>query len=134
MNQTVYRTTSRATYNQPDLHVNGTAVFIFTMLLLIDALGTTWMAIEGVGVGWLLVFSIGLAIIATYILVGWQMAKQWEKAVVLRFGKFKALKGPPSRRAVLPGKELAPGILIGCFGSSFSFGCWLPGWRRGLPP
>jgi len=33
-------------------------------------------------------------LIAAYILFGFKIADQWEKAVVLRFGKFSGLKGP----------------------------------------
>ena len=39
-------------------------------------------------------FLIILIIIATYLLLSTQVASQWEKAVVLRFGKFRSLKGP----------------------------------------
>ena len=95
MNQNIYRTTNRAQgYNQSDLHANGIAIFIFSILLLVDTIGSTWMAIAGVSIGWILAFSIILLIIAIYIIVGLKVAKQWEKAVVLRFGKFSSLKGP----------------------------------------
>ena len=40
------------------------------------------------------VYLIILIIIATYLLLATQVASQWEKAVVLRFGKFRNLKGP----------------------------------------
>jgi len=95
MNQNIYRGSSRAqAYNQPDLHANGIAILIFSILIIADTIITAWMAIERVSIGWILAFSIGLMIIAIYIIVGLKVAKQWEKAVVLRFGKFSSLKGP----------------------------------------
>ena len=39
-------------------------------------------------------WSIIWTLIGLYILFGLKIASQWEKAVVLRFGKFRALKGP----------------------------------------
>jgi regulator of protease activity HflC (stomatin/prohibitin superfamily) len=33
-------------------------------------------------------------LLALYILFGVKIADQWEKAVVLRFGKFTGLRGP----------------------------------------
>jgi regulator of protease activity HflC (stomatin/prohibitin superfamily) len=95
MNQNIYRGSSRVqAYSQRDLHANGIAILIFTVLFIIDIIGTGWMATNRVSIGWILAFSIGLMLIAIYIIVGLKVAKQWEKAVVLRFGKFKALKGP----------------------------------------
>ncbi len=39
-------------------------------------------------------FVISLVLIAIYVLLAIQIAAQWEKAVVLRFGKFHNLRGP----------------------------------------
>ena len=35
-----------------------------------------------------------MTLVALYILFAWQIAKQWEKAVVLRLGKFRGIYGP----------------------------------------
>ncbi len=40
------------------------------------------------------VFVIVLALAGLYILYGLKVAQQWEKAVVLRLGKFRGLRGP----------------------------------------
>lgn len=69
----------------------GIALFILVMALLV--LGEAWM--EGrVSEGWLVVYGLVLLAIAFSLLMGIQVARQWEKAVVLRLGKFKGLKGP----------------------------------------
>jgi regulator of protease activity HflC (stomatin/prohibitin superfamily) len=95
MNQNIYRGSSRAkAYSQPDQHANGIAILIFSVLFIADIVGTGLMATNRVSIGWILAFSIGLLLIAFYVVIGLKVAKQWEKAVVLRFGKFKALKGP----------------------------------------
>ena len=47
-----------------------------------------------VGDTWVAVFIVAGSLIATYILFALKIADQWEKAVVLRFGKFSGLKGP----------------------------------------
>jgi regulator of protease activity HflC (stomatin/prohibitin superfamily) len=95
MNQNIYKTANRSqAFNQVDMHINGIAIFIFSIILLIDTIGTTLLVTNGASVGWILTFSLGLFVLATYIIVGLKVAKQWEKAVVLRFGKFESLKGP----------------------------------------
>jgi len=47
-----------------------------------------------VGDTWVAVFIVAGSLVATYILFSLKIADQWEKAVVLRFGKFSGLKGP----------------------------------------
>ncbi|KAA3646800.1 MAG: slipin family protein [Chloroflexi bacterium] len=65
------------------------------MLLFIAAiLGTAWLDSGNysdlVMAGYILVTSL----LALYVLFGLKVAKQWEKAVVLRFGKYRGLYGP----------------------------------------
>jgi len=69
----------------------GVALFVVVMLLLVlgAALG------EGkIATGWLVAYTIVMLIIGFSFLYGLQVARQWEKAVVLRLGKFKGLHGP----------------------------------------
>ncbi len=47
-----------------------------------------------VGDGVILAIVIPLLMVAFYILVALRVANQWEKAVVLRLGKFRGLRGP----------------------------------------
>jgi len=78
---------------QPDPHIPPIAGMIFGIVLVIAVLG----AILGDGKygdavlgGWVLVWTL----IGIYVLFALKIASQWEKAVVLRLGKFHGLKGP----------------------------------------
>jgi regulator of protease activity HflC (stomatin/prohibitin superfamily) len=82
---------------KPDLHISGIAGFIFGICLLADLIGTTIITnnypnnqvLPGIwSVAWLLV--------GIYILFSLKVASQWEKAVILRLGKFHKMAGPGS--------------------------------------
>jgi len=74
--------------------VNGLAVFIFIVLLLLSSGAAVWMALERVRVSWILAEAFILNLIGIYILLAFKVAEQWEKAIVLRLGRFIGLKGP----------------------------------------
>ncbi|HWS24087.1 MAG TPA: slipin family protein [Anaerolineales bacterium] len=79
--------------NKNDQHVPGVAGLIFGMLILIAILGAILM--DGKVSDWIVgIFTLVVSLIATTLLFGIKVASQWEKAVVLRFGKFIGLKGP----------------------------------------
>jgi regulator of protease activity HflC (stomatin/prohibitin superfamily) len=67
-----------------------------TVFVLAMALGAwlTWLAYVGGGVVW----SVGVAILsglgAILVAAAVKVASQWERAVVLRLGRFRALRGP----------------------------------------
>jgi regulator of protease activity HflC (stomatin/prohibitin superfamily) len=74
--------------------VNGVSLTVFFALMLLsiaaavgaDALGQP---------EWVIAASIlGPNLVGLYVLFALKIANQWEKAVVLRFGKFRALRGP----------------------------------------
>ena len=76
-----------------DIHVSAIAGTIFGIFILISVLG----AVFGEGrysdavVGtWVIVWMLA----GVYILFALKVASQWEKAVVLRLGKFRKLAGP----------------------------------------
>ncbi|MEP6894837.1 MAG: slipin family protein [Chloroflexota bacterium] len=78
---------------QADLHISPIAGTVFSVLLIIAVLG----AIVGSGkigdalIGaWVIIWTF----VGIYILFALKVANQWEKAVVLRLGKFHGLKGP----------------------------------------
>lgn len=73
---------------------NGVAVFIFIILMLISMGLMTWMLIEGTQAVWIILQVLVLNIIGTYILLAFKVAEQWEKAILLRLGRFVSLKGP----------------------------------------
>ena len=88
--QTVRRTTDQ------DGRTNGLAVFIFFVIL---ALSTLFLVLLLAGVVRMsLPWGIGAVFLANligiYILIAFKVANQWEKAIVLRLGRFIGLKGP----------------------------------------
>jgi len=74
--------------------VNGVAVFIFLILMLISMGIMAWMIIEGTKVLWIIVEVLVLNLIGLYVLLAFKVAEQWEKAILLRLGRFVGLKGP----------------------------------------
>ena len=48
----------------------------------------------GVGDLWIGLAAVGLSLLAFLLLFALKIADQWEKAVVLRFGRFRGLRGP----------------------------------------
>lgn len=74
--------------------INGVAGTLSMLLFIAAILGTAWLDSGNysdlVMAGYILVTSL----LALYVLFGLKVAKQWEKAVVLRFGKYRGLYGP----------------------------------------
>ncbi len=76
-----------------DPRISGIAATIFAVLLIAATLGAILM--DGKVADWLIgTYVLGLTLIGTYILFALKVASQWEKAVVLRLGKFRKLAGP----------------------------------------
>lgn len=73
---------------------NGVAVFIFVILMLISIGVMTWMFVAELSVFWNIFQFIVLNIIGIYVLLAFKVAEQWEKAIVLRLGRFIGLNGP----------------------------------------
>jgi len=74
--------------------VNGVAVFIFLILVMISSIAAIWMAIEKMKVLWIVAELLVLNIPGFYVLLAFKVAEQWEKAIHLRLGRFIGLKGP----------------------------------------
>ena len=88
--------------------VNGVSLAVFFILeALIIAAGVVMSAVLNVGDLWVAAFIVAGTLIATYILFALKIADQWEKAVVLRFGKFAGLKGP-GRFWIIPVVDTIP--------------------------
>jgi regulator of protease activity HflC (stomatin/prohibitin superfamily) len=78
---------------QDDLHIAPIAGLLFAVCLIVATLG----AIIGekrfsdvILGGWVVVWTL----VGTYLMFALKVANQWEKAIVLRLGKFHGLKGP----------------------------------------
>ncbi|MGA2490261.1 MAG: slipin family protein [Anaerolineales bacterium] len=80
---------------RPDLHISGISGFIFAICLLVDVIGTRLITIYYPSNEILPpVWTIGWMLVGIYFLFALKVAAQWEKAVILRLGKFKKLAGP----------------------------------------
>jgi regulator of protease activity HflC (stomatin/prohibitin superfamily) len=75
-------------------HLNGPAIMLAFILFTIGIGGAALLESNGVSDGWIAVEVILVSLIATYILLAMKIARQWEKAVLLRLGKFQRLAGP----------------------------------------
>ena len=78
---------------QAEQHISAIAGTIFGMLMAITILGAVLMD-SRVADAWIGLFVTVMALLGIYILFALKVASQWEKAVVLRLGKFHALRGP----------------------------------------
>ena len=74
--------------------VNGVAVFIFLILVMISSIAAIWMSFEKMKVLWIVMELLVLNILGLYVLLAFKVADQWEKAIHLRLGRFIGLKGP----------------------------------------
>ncbi len=77
-----------------DAHMNGIALTLFFILMAVAVAAAIIMDTKGYSDGVIFAVVIPIMVLAFYLLFAIQVAKQWEKAVVLRFGKFRGLKGP----------------------------------------
>jgi regulator of protease activity HflC (stomatin/prohibitin superfamily) len=82
------------TYSNPYPHINGVAVSLAVITYLVAALGAFLLYLNGLPVWISTAFLVVVFLIGTYLLVAIKIASQWEKAVVLRFGRFYRLAGP----------------------------------------
>jgi hypothetical protein len=79
---------------QPPLRINGVALTIAIFFLLVAFFAAIGMGNAGVSDITILVVTAILGLIGVYFLLSLKIAAQWEKAVVLRTGKFRRLAGP----------------------------------------
>ncbi len=75
-------------------HINGIAGTLFAIILGAAILGAILMENSGVGEAVIGAYVGVLLLIGLYILYSLKVSNQWEKAVILRFGKFHGLRGP----------------------------------------
>ncbi len=88
-------TTDRTTTNpQAALRINGPASTLAAIIFIVGLLGAIWMDSVGYSDTAIIIFLLVVAIIGAYISLSLKIATQWEKAIVLRLGKFRHLAGP----------------------------------------
>jgi regulator of protease activity HflC (stomatin/prohibitin superfamily) len=78
----------------PDnIHISGVAGALAGILYAIAIVAAIIM--DGhVSDYWIAALFIGVSLVAVYILFALKVARQWEKVVLLRLGKFRGLRGP----------------------------------------
>ncbi len=78
----------------PDRSVNPISLFLFFVMVAITVASAA--ALETARVASWVQYGVPLALmlIGLYLLFALKVANQWEKAIVLRFGKFRGLRGP----------------------------------------
>ncbi|MBC7222993.1 MAG: slipin family protein [Anaerolineae bacterium] len=74
--------------------VNGVSLTVFFIVLTVTAVLATALGLLGTHPAWVAVVALVGTLAAFYFLFAIKVANQWEKAVVLRFGKYMGLKGP----------------------------------------
>jgi len=77
-----------------DAHISGISMLIFLVLMTVAVGAAVVMDTRGIPDGTIFLVVVPLMLVAFYLLFSIQVARQWEKAVVLRLGKFHKLKGP----------------------------------------
>ena len=93
MDSKFIRNTVQKKQVKEDQHISGIAATIFSIFIVIAILGAILM--DGrVSDLWIGLFVAVMTIAGTYSLFALKVASQWEKAVVLRLGKFHGLRGP----------------------------------------
>ncbi len=86
---------TRSTADSPEaVHVPGVAVAVFLTLLTLGMLLVLVMASQGVSGSWIALTIFLTVVVAFYALLAIKVARQWEKGVVLRLGRFTGLRGP----------------------------------------
>ncbi len=90
------QTTVESTTNKPksNLRISGAGIFLFIIFLLLAIGAQTFLQAKGVPDTIYVPVMIILFLIGLYLMFALKIASQWEKAVVLHFGKFQRLKGP----------------------------------------
>lgn len=81
-------------YLQSQPRLNAVALTLALIIFLLGGLGAYLMASSGISVWVMAVFATLMVIIGVLVLASLKIAAQWEKAVVLRFGKYHKLAGP----------------------------------------
>jgi regulator of protease activity HflC (stomatin/prohibitin superfamily) len=78
---------------KPDQRIPPISATIFAVFMIAAVLGAILM--DGkVAEGWIGAYVLGLTLVGATIMFSLKIASQWEKAVVLRLGKFMGLRGP----------------------------------------
>jgi regulator of protease activity HflC (stomatin/prohibitin superfamily) len=76
------------------VRISGIALTLWFILIILSVAAAIFLDGQQIKFGWIFLTTIGIDLIAFYILFALKVADQWEKVVVLRFGRFIGLRGP----------------------------------------
>jgi regulator of protease activity HflC (stomatin/prohibitin superfamily) len=77
------------------IHLSGIAIFLAVVIYLAGVFGAIALdLLLHVQDGWIGAYVVVMTILGLYLMFAIQVASQWEKAIVLRFGKFHKMAGP----------------------------------------
>ncbi len=80
---------------QPDnTHISAIGTTLFMVFFTAAIVIAIVLDVRGYSDSQILLYFIPLALLAFFFLLSIKVAQQWEKAVVLRLGKFRGLRGP----------------------------------------
>ncbi len=77
-----------------NLRVPGVAFVVWFVLMTVSVVTTLWLQARGVRSELIGLQIVGINLVGLYVLFALKIADQWEKAIVLRLGRFIALRGP----------------------------------------
>jgi regulator of protease activity HflC (stomatin/prohibitin superfamily) len=92
--QETQQKTSASRTREDNVHISVAAVAIYIFLMTIAVVISIWMDNAGAPDGWIGFEVVLFMLVGFYILFSLKVAQQWEKAVLLRLGKFRGLRGP----------------------------------------
>jgi regulator of protease activity HflC (stomatin/prohibitin superfamily) len=77
------------------LHINGIAITVAVFFYLVAVFGALLLdSVLHARDGWIIAYFAPMLLVGFYLLFAIKVASQWEKVVVLRFGKFHRMAGP----------------------------------------
>jgi regulator of protease activity HflC (stomatin/prohibitin superfamily) len=94
MSAKIYQTSTRKNSRSGLVRINGVSTALASVMSLLAVVGAAWMDNANISAGWIIAWFALFSLAGLYVLLGLKIAQQWEKAIVLRLGKFKTLAGP----------------------------------------
>ena len=85
---------------KPEVHINGVAIALGTIFFLLATLAAILIDVYNLPLWINLLVTTVLILAGLYLLFSIQIAAQWEKAVLLRLGRYHGLAGPGLFRIV----------------------------------
>ncbi len=92
--QTESKSAAQSGKTKSDPHMNPVALSLFFLFLAIGSGVAIWMDEARFAEGWIALVFTAFMLVGMYCLFAFKVARQWEKAVVLRLGRYHSLRGP----------------------------------------